>query len=187
MGAAIAVGASASYNLTFDLGTIAEQRNGIEIYIDFGAMVLTTTKVTVSDLWLATADITTTLMPDHFHEMRESCKPHYQKTFEYATRPAQNTGLTSSPLTMSGSGQDITFQWDHNPPLMRSGALIQTTTYNPGEANDDARNDNSETASYVGIYASRSSRTLFNINSSAAGDPNRQWFIHAAIDAEWYD
>ncbi len=182
--AALTTTQEASYIATYAMGTITALANGVEFEISFTPMSLTTDKITVSDVWLATADISSTLMPDDFYVEIEKCKRHYQKTFEYATRPAQNVTL-SAALVVTGGNNEVAFTWPHAPALIRAGATNQLTWYSVDDLSARATNGGGVDRVSVQSTSPRQSRT--NGVIAPSGTKDEDWYVHAAVDAEWYD
>jgi hypothetical protein len=77
-----------------------------------------------------------------FEEELQRCQRYYQKTFRYATAPAQSVGLGAGTVQftagLTGAAQFIRHQPFQVP--MRSATDITVTTYNPSAANAQVRN-----------------------------------------------
>lgn len=114
----------------------------------------------------------------------ERCKRFYQKTFPYATAPAQNTGNTAGTLSGNANGTTngtaVFIPW-------RFGVQMRTTpsftTYNPSAANANLRNITAGADLAVGVTDACDS-SAYIVNAAVAID-NNLYRIHAAADAEF--
>ncbi len=182
---ALAAGNEVAFTHTFDLGAMTDGQNGIEIYVDLGAMNAATIKFTVTDFWLAPGDISASLLPDDFDETLMRCKVGYQKTFPYAVAPAQNAGFTGSLVATGDDTYNCAFGWQHSPPL-RFVPTSPTTfvTYNPGALATTPRNFNSDNGTITTVTPSDQHSY---IRFDASGNKETDWHVHATADANFYD
>lgn len=182
---ALAAGNEVAFTHTFDLGAMTDSQNGIEIYVDLGAMNAATIKFTVTDFWLAPGDISASLLPDDFDETLMRCKVGYQKTFPYAVAPAQNAGFTGSLVATGDDTYNCAFGWQHSPPL-RFVPTSPTTfvTYNPSALAATPRNFNGDNGTTTTVTPSdQHSYVRFD----ASGNKETDWHVHATADASFYD
>lgn len=140
-------------------------------------------------LWGVTMGLGATVAPfwpRSFGQELALCQRYYQKTFAYATAPAQNSGTTAGALyavtQVAGTGGANVTHWSF-PVAMRATPSI--TTYNPLAADALWRNislaANSGTATPVAI----GERGCSIYQAQVAGDlATHQCTIHAAASAE---
>lgn len=109
------------------------------------------------------------------------CRRHYQKSFSYATAPAQNAGITGSlvnvaPSTAAGS---ISFRVYLSPAMM---AVPTLTTYNTNAANADWWDTNASASRAVATaeVTAESFRIVMNATTSSGS----QHFIHYMVESE---
>lgn len=179
---ALGAGAEVAFTHTFDLGAMTNGQNGIECYVDFGAVNASTIQFAITDLWLSDGDLSSVLLPDDFHQQLELARTYYQKTFPYAVLPAGGLGISSGLLVMTGDSNAYKLGWTHAPQLRATPSI---TLHNPGGGvAGRARNDLGDDASATSASAD-AQNTL--ISFTPAGTKNRPWHIGAQADAEWYD
>lgn len=182
---ALAAGNEVAFTHTFDLGAMTDGQNGVEIYVDLLAMNAATVKFTVTDFWIAAGDISASLLPDDFEATLLRCLPGYQKTFNYATAPAQNAGF---PGTLAMTGDDslqCAFTWQHGVPLRFAPASPTFfVTYNPGAAAATPRNNAGDNG-VLGTVSPGEKCSYIRFDSS--GSKETDWHIHASADASFYD
>lgn len=143
----IANGASGLISYTFDAP--ANAVNGLEIEISFGALLNANTKyiyVTDADLRLTPGVATGINTTPPIVETRPFgieeilCKRFFQKSFQYATAPAQNAGRPGvETATSSGTASALAVNIRVRLPVRMFGSP-SVTTYNPAAANNNLRN-----------------------------------------------
>lgn len=109
------------------------------------------------------------------------CRRYYQKTFAYATAPAQNAGITGAlvsvaPTTSAGA---ISFR-QYFYPAMRTTPTLTTYNSSAADANWWDLNASASRAVFTGEIFAESFRIVMNAASSAGS----QHFIHWKAEAE---
>jgi hypothetical protein len=172
-----------SFVHTFDLGAMTEGHHGIELYVDLKAMNAATIKFSLTDFILAFGDITADLLPDDFDEQLEIAQTYYQKSFDYEVEPVQAVGSFTGTLAgysdQSGANLGV-IAWSHRRALRGIPTLV---TYNPGAAATSARTLGGANAA-LGATRPGKSQTSMSFNGPITEAPI---FVHATVDAEWYD
>ena len=112
------------------------------------------------------------------------CQRYCQKSFPYATAPAQNSGINDGASSVMATGASISISC--NTPFataMRTAPTI--TTYNPSAANAQARNasDGADCSSMAVFWASDRGFTI-TTTTNAAGGVNDYVHFHWLASAE---
>ena len=126
-----------------------------------------------------------------FEEELARCQRYYQKSFNYATAPAQNVGLGLGEYrwlaTTAGAVATMGPTWPLSPNMRPGGPGLYMTWFNPSAANAQARNLTNGadmTATATRIATEKSAQLQF---TGAAGNAvGNELAIHWAADAELY-
>ncbi|MBY0525600.1 MAG: hypothetical protein K2R98_19500 [Gemmataceae bacterium] len=130
---------------------------------------------------LEVGDTATSFEPRSFQEELAMCQRYYQKTFPYATAPAQNAGVTGalSLTTSSGTAANNGLSWQLGVPMRATPAI---TTYNPSAAAAswrDTTGGNNRNATTIDI-----SEQVVGLTFSANPTSGNLHRIHVTADAE---
>lgn len=120
----------------------------------------------------------------NFNEQLQLCKRHYQKSFPYATAPAQSVGPTSALTWYAFStAQPQSYFW-YLPVSLRIATGATLTTYNPAAANAQIRNT-TDSADFSSTTASQGSEILVAPGGTvnAGMSANDQLAVHLTVDA----
>lgn len=135
--------------------------------------------ITLEGVQLETASAATDFEFVPFDETLRRCQRHFQKSFNYATAPAQSAGETACAIGASNStiaaAPSIIVTLS---PSMRVGG-ITATTYNPSAANAQIRNL-SDSEDYSSTAATQSERQLW-----IGGAPNVSFNSGDRIGIHW--
>jgi hypothetical protein len=179
---AIPSGNSQRVSFTVDISGYTNINNGLQVEFQSpsGALDAGSKTITITEIQIDRASVFSFFrfrsLPDEI--MR--CKRYYQKTFGYATAPAQNAGLTNS-LTMTGDDAlNCAFFWQHFPP-MRAQPTI--TTYNPSTTANTPVNGTDATFGTLGTVQPGDTVTYIRFDCTGS---NREtdYHIHASASAE---
>jgi hypothetical protein len=171
-----------SLSHTFDLGAMTDSQNGVELVLSFATMGATTQRIIVSDIYLIRGAVAPlTLIRPHEDDELMKCFRYYRKTFDYATAPAQATGSYAGAFGTASDNFTSMALWNFGA-FMRGVPTL--TTYNPTQANANARS--AEDAVDATVGSSSTADSGVSVTLSTAGQ-ERSWAIHAQADAEWYD
>jgi hypothetical protein len=109
------------------------------------------------------------------------CRRYYQKTFPYATAPAQIAGLTGSLVNVSAttSPGSIAFRVYMAPAMLAAPTLITYNT-NFADANWWDSNGNASRTVFTAEVTAESFRILMNATTTAGS----QHFIHYTVESE---
>ena len=179
---------------TFDLSALTNYANGCQFVVRCsGATDLdaATKSIVITDFDIVSGQAPSRrfIVPDYQQEY-ENLLRFYQKSFAYATAPAQNwigagSGGIADSITIPGSSATGAFnfagvQWHLNPPMRIAPAV---TTYNPRAANANATQMDGAGEAAVTVVAGAKS---INFNCDPQGLANSDQFlsIGAVADAE---
>lgn len=109
------------------------------------------------------------------------CKRFYQKSFPYATAPAQTGGVTGAFNVFLGTGQSGT----NGATILLEGPMYQTvqtfTTYNPSAGNANVRDTTNSADRTITVGTKSDSSVPFSFAAGAAASTNA---VHWTADAE---
>ena len=178
---ALAAGASQSFSLTVDIGTAAAgtPSNGLDVYL------LSTApnpfpageNFVVTDMQFEVGRVVTKARPEDFKAQLDLCKRFYQKTFSYATKPAQAAGRTDS-LYGYAQNNHIEFTWMLGAELRTTPTV---TTYSTDLASSQWYNV-TDLAAWAAATATAGTKNI-RITGDG-GTSNRVIALHASADAE---
>jgi hypothetical protein len=189
------------YSVTFTLpsiigatlGTAGDDYLMIEIWMDAGSTFNTVTNslgqrsgtYKFSSLQIESGAIPTPFEVVHRHITLEMCQRYYQKSFPYATVPAQNAGVTGVSKWVSSVGAS-TSTGTHDfafPVLMRDTPTV--TLYSPLAASAQAYNHTTSLSGSSTSAAVNSPRTFSLIYTTDTTSTNgSRWVIHWTANAE---
>jgi hypothetical protein len=116
------------------------------------------------------------------------CRHFYQKTFPYATAPAQNAGVEGALVAQGYAGNVAANEiawiapWQHVPELR---AVPTITTYNPQAANAFARNIDGAADKFVTVVQDTRQSYFYDDDTAASGDNRDRIAVHAQAEAEF--
>jgi hypothetical protein len=118
----------------------------------------------------------------------QRCKAFYQKTFPYATLPAQNAGVSGALIMAQAVGASTAvstgFINRHEVEMIGTPTGV---TYNPSAANAQARNINTGTDCTATSFAGSGLDTkgaVVNYTTPAGSAATQQLKVHITLDAE---
>lgn len=152
---------------------------GVSFAFTHAGAGVTTNYFEVTQVQLCSGDTALDFMPKSFEEELRACQRYYEKSFPYATTPAQNVGSTLGAALYYNfgtvGGREIFFE-------VRKRTTVAPTTYNPSVANENWRDiDNNADRAVVAENASEISFIARSGSFSAGAVRN---YIHWAVDAE---
>ena len=116
-----------------------------------------------------------------FVEELQLCQRFAAKTFPLATAPAQSGGLAGALTTMCDSADgDFRFQWRFPVEMFK---IPTVTTYNPSEANANARNEDDTDNTPVSVVNIATSGLMIEPSPLDATDTEDRMAIHALAEA----
>jgi len=119
----------------------------------------------ITGVKIETGSVATPIAIISFEEELARCERYYQKSFDYATAPAQNLGLTvGAEFKNSPIAGATTLYWGIRLPVKMRGAP-SVLTYNPNAANAHVRNANDST-DFTGTGISYPTESGFVIQST---------------------
>jgi hypothetical protein len=144
--------------------------------------------VEITNVKVEISAVATRFIPKPFTEELENCRRFYQKSFDYATTPAQNaganTGETTFVATVAGANTNRSHRIQFNP-VLRATTGTAITFYNPAAANAQAR-DKTSAADCTNTTAVNTTESGFHITVTAnAGTAvGEEIGVHWTADAE---
>lgn len=116
------------------------------------------------------------------YEMQlQLCKRHYQKTFPYATAPAQNAGLAGSLATVSIATQRLSMFWNYAFEMRATAAV---TTYNPSGASANWLDNTGTVSIAVNVdTVAAGPKGIFIYSTASGSTSNDLCYIQAQADA----
>lgn len=188
---AIAAATDAYYSVAFDLNALANAANGVQFTVDMGA--ITGASVDIGEVMVEPGQGRSPFWERTFVEELADCQRYYEKTFNYATAPAQNAGVAGSLMSLSSGrnaiNRDLVVNW--NFAVEKRDATYTVTYYNPSAANTQWQNlttGGSPASSgdhTIGANDMRGTRSLPFSNAAAiAASTDEMHAIHVSVDNE---
>lgn len=166
-------------------GTVSASCNNLIVFVWTDAAAAQNVTVELAEVVLCDADLPRDWLPDPLPAEFARCQRFYQKTFADGTAPAQGSATAGRVqfCTPVAGAVGVTFAWWEFPCAMRAAPTV--TTYNPGAANVQVRNESraadcsgtgsdNVTVSSVRVFTTQAGAT-------AAGDTLT---LHITADAE---
>ena len=167
----------------FDLGDV---RNGIEVEIQFqyGTAVASAIDARLGDVQLVFGAYAPAFIPRTFDEELQLAQRYFQKSFEYATAPAQGGGVSGATYYRCPVAGATTVPVQV-PFLTRMRTAVPTFTfYNPVSANAKWRNTTLGADSGAASVTGNGDRSQIIANAQVAGDAvGNSLIIHWTADA----
>lgn len=178
------VGAYTQVSYSVDISGYTNINNGLQVEIQIPTGVLVAAQlIYVKEMQLEPGSSVTNFEYKLFSEDYFECKRYFQKSFLYATAPAQNAGQTGSHAVVSSGTTTLiavtaTIKMS---PSMRVAPTV--TTYNPSAANTSWRNRTGSTDLACTAAAAISQDSFVLTQTGAATDVN-YYDIHWSATAE---
>lgn len=162
--------------------SITAGRGNIAVFIWVDDDTLTATHILyIGNVKLEVSSTATPFVLSSIPEELALCQRYYAKTFDQATAPAQNIGLTGALHVMSSSttANDLKLRWAY-PQTMRTAPTL--VTFNPSGANNSIRNIVGAVDLNADVDQTGDSSCVIESGSSVTdGDPHA---LHITADAE---
>lgn len=129
--------------------------------------------ITIENVQVEVASVATDFEHLPFGDTLRMCQRYYEKTFAYATAPAQNAGAGTAPYMYGLSTDGLRFA---AAVRRRPGASLAGTTYNPSAANAQAKVVGGSDATGTAISATDA---MTIVTTSTAGTAT--WMVHYII------
>jgi hypothetical protein len=120
-----------------------------------------------------------------FDEDLRQCMRYFQKSFPYATAPAQNAGTAGAATMLSPATTTSSIGiYQVLPVLMRPMVNPSETSYNPSAANAQARNATDAADGSITVATADERQIVISWSPNAANTIGDVWAINWAIDSE---
>ena len=164
--------------------------NGLHIYFAFSGASSTSDKLQFTQMKLEAGTSATDFIPNTFEEDLNECKRYYQKSFDYASAPANGGNATSvsyagALLGYSGTNNSgtLTDNWLFSPE-MRATPTVTRYGNSSGHWGRMSMPNSSVTYDNGAGYISGTRTTGLNFGQNVSANTHICGFGHAVADAE---
>lgn len=154
--------------------------NGLEVTVELDSGAITTKNWHLGEVRHAIGAALPSFAPRDFAEELLACERYYEKTFAYATPPAQAATFNGALLEY-GTGQKLVATWKYRARKRVDPTL---TTYNPAIANANWRDATAAADVTVAVITDGSDEDHASIGTATSPAGSNAVYIHVTAEAE---